>query len=352
MKKLIQKEEVVQKIYQFKMSIYKNFIQNSDGNFKSVFLLFIFLIILIIFFSFKLYYDINFLTREDFPHKEIAIKIEIGTSASNILQLLEKEKIIASSKTAFLYLNFFKDPKKIQAGEYFFRGEAETIKSVINRIVTGDLRLETKKILVYEGEANFEIGEEISKFLENFDENIFLDLAKDKEGYLFPDTYLVSPEIYTQDLLSLFEKNFQDKTFFLKKQAESLGKNWEEIIVKASLIEKEANGSDIEIKKEISGVIENRLAKNMHLQIDAVFSYIYQRHLPKIYFIHLEVDNPYNTYKYKGLPPSPIGNPGIDSIEAAIFPNETDNFFYLTGSDGKFYFAETGGEHFENLEKI
>jgi UPF0755 protein len=89
----------------------------------------------------------------------------------------------------------------------------------------------------------------------------------------------------------------------------------------------------------------------MLLQVDAVFSYIKKSHIYKTMNGHLEVDSPYNTYKYKGLPPTPISNPSIESIESALNPNKTDKVFYLTGLDGKFYYAKTYSKHLQNKSK-
>lgn len=89
----------------------------------------------------------------------------------------------------------------------------------------------------------------------------------------------------------------------------------------------------------------------MLLQVDAVFAYIYKEHLSRTLYSHLKVDSPYNVYKYKGLPPTPIGNPSVDSITAAMYPSQTTDLFYLTGKDGKFYYGKTGTQHNINKSK-
>jgi len=111
----------------------------------------------------------------------------------------------------------------------------------------------------------------------------------------------------------------------------------------ASILEKEARRS--ETRKAISGVLWNRIEIGMPLQVDAVFPYINGKNTFQLTYDDLEIDSPYNTYKYPGLPIGPIANPGLSSIQAAITPTESENLFYLSDYDGNTYFSQTFDQH-------
>ncbi len=160
------------------------------------------------------------------------------------------------------------------------------------------------------------------------------------EGYLFPDTYEfyvgADPVNAIDKLLSNFDKKLTDE---LLQVIEGSGYSLRDIIIIASMIEKEAYvGKDREL---ISSVIYNRLGIGMKLQIDATVLYALGVHKDIVTLEDLEVDSPYNTYKYEGLPLGPIANPGINSIKAALMPAQSDYFYYVLKSDGSHYFCQT-----------
>ena len=117
----------------------------------------------------------------------------------------------------------------------------------------------------------------------------------------------------------------------------------------ASLVEKEAR-TDAN-RRIVAGVLWNRLALGMPLQVDAVFGYIFDRDTYSPSFEDLKVDSPYNTYTHKGLPPGPISNPGLESIYAALYPTKTNYLYYLTGRDTLMHYAKTYAEHQANRRK-
>ena len=127
------------------------------------------------------------------------------------------------------------------------------------------------------------------------------------------------------------------------------GHSFSDIIIMASLIEREARRS--EDRRMVAGVLWNRIKKGMPLQVDAVFGYIYGRTTYSPSFDDLKIDSPYNTYKYAGLPAGPICNPGLDAIEAALHPAETKYLYYLTGRDGLMRYATTYALHKANIAK-
>lgn len=168
------------------------------------------------------------------------------------------------------------------------------------------------------------------------------------EGYLFPDTYEFYVGGSASTALGRMLSNFDAKmTPELEDKVAASGYSLREILTIASLIEKESDGTD---RAEIASVIYNRLnhtgETNHLLQIDAAQIYgLGERYTPPLTTAQLEIDTPYNTYIHSGLPPTPIANPGIASIEAALEPAQTDYYFYALGKDGLHHFSKTLAEH-------
>lgn len=170
------------------------------------------------------------------------------------------------------------------------------------------------------------------------------------EGYLFPDTYNFyvggRPELAFTSMLNNFENKVynNDDLSDLITVYQDAGYNLKSIITIASLIEKETDGAD---RDKIASVIYNRLTNaaetNYLLQIDAALVYAAGREITQADYTDL--DSPYNLYKYTGLPPTPIANPGIASISAALQPAQTNYYFYVLGADGKHIFNETLAQH-------
>ncbi len=172
---------------------------------------------------------------------------------------------------------------------------------------------------------------------------------KGREGYLFPDTYLFNKSYPLNVLIKMMTDNFEKKiTPELRQEIERQGKNLPEIIIATSLIEAEARTA--EDRKLVADIIWRRLANNMPLQLDSTVNYVTGEKKPAISLKEQDIDSPYNTYKYKGLPPGPINNPGLESIEAAIYPQKNNYWYFLTGKDGKMYYAKNLEEH--NLNKM
>lgn len=171
------------------------------------------------------------------------------------------------------------------------------------------------------------------------------------EGYLFPDTYeFYKPEDANRALnrlLSNFQKKLSERAEAFEA-AENRGYSVRDIVTIASLIEKETDGGD---QGKIASVIYNRLegpgdrrGTNGFLQINAALLYDLPDHTGPVTYADLEMDSPYNLYKNKGLPPSPIANPGAASIDAALSPEETDYYYYALGKDGKHRFFSDYGD--------
>ncbi|SDJ80312.1 endolytic transglycosylase MltG [Natronincola ferrireducens] len=181
------------------------------------------------------------------------------------------------------------------------------------------------------------------------------DTAKlfyEMEGYLYPDTYYFSERQGVVDVVSTLAKTMESIfTEEYRVRAEELNLSLHEVLTIASLIEREAYHD--EEKQRISGVIFNRLKKNMLLQIDATVIYGIgegREHINRVLFVHLEDPSPFNTYRVKGLPPGPIAAPSKTSIHAVLYPEDHDYLYYVLGEGGH-VFSKTYNEHLRNVAK-
>jgi UPF0755 protein len=150
-------------------------------------------------------------------------------------------------------------------------------------------------------------------------------------------------------VLNTLKKTFDQKIESLSDDILVSKHSLKEIIIMASLIEKEANGE--EDRNIVSGILWKRIDKGIPLQVDAPFLYILGKESSELTRSDLAINSPFNTYKYKGLPPSPIGNPGLASIKAAISPKESPYLYYLHDKEGIIHYAKTFTEHQNNIKK-
>jgi len=170
------------------------------------------------------------------------------------------------------------------------------------------------------------------------------------EGYLFPDTYNFGleddPMTVIRKMLNNFDNKFNQK---MRDRAEEQGKTIYEIVTVASILERELRTLDE--KKIGADIIYKRLALGMPLQMDSTVNYLTGKKASQVGLQDLEIDSPYNTYKYKGLPPGPISNPGLDSLLAALNPIESDYLYFLTDKEGRAHFSKTYAEHLEKKKR-
>jgi len=175
-----------------------------------------------------------------------------------------------------------------------------------------------------------------------------VDLTE-KEGYLFPDTYIFNKNYPLKTLIKMMTDNFEQKvTSEMRQEIQKQGKSLASIITVASLVEAEANTK--EDRPLVADIIWRRLAVGMPLQLDSTVNYVTGGKNPAISLKDQTIDSPYNTYKFKGLPPGPINNPGLEAIKATIYPVKNSYWYFLTGTDGKMYYAKNLEGH--NLNKI
>lgn len=275
-----------------------------------------------------------------------SVSIQEGSSAAAIAHELKVAHIVRSELLLYVLLTYSNDPRKIYAGTYVFDTPLSTY-AVAQKLAGGDIQVPTITLTIPEGIRINEIARIAERSLKKFNTEEFLKLSEDREGYLLPETYRVPPTFTARELFDLLTSTFEKNTSHFFVSSSTLQEK--EIVVLASILEREAN--DETSMRMVSGVLQNRLAIGMPLQADATMEYVLDKPLKELTPKDLTIDSPYNTYLNKGLPPTPIGNPGVLALDAAIHPKEHEYLFYITGNDGTFYFARTYPEHIQNISK-
>ncbi len=270
------------------------------------------------------------------------ISIEPGQTVSEIVETLEDNHIIRSPLVFKIATRLFGGDGEVQAGDYFFDRPLSAV-NVAWRLVRKDFGLEPLRITIPEGLTNQETAELLAARLERFSPDYFLVLADGREGYLFPDTYFFSPYARAWQVLTALEQNYRRQVSGLREAIDVSNYSEHEIITLASIIEREAR--EPEARRLISGILHRRLEADMPLQVDAVFPYFLGKNTFELTLDDLAVDSPYNTYRYRGLPPGPIANPGLDAIEAALNPTFSNYWFYLSDLSGNMHYAVDFEQH-------
>jgi UPF0755 protein len=301
--------------------------------------------------------------------KEMTVEIPIGSSVTGIANILEEHGIIKDARV-FKYFVKFKNESGFMAGSYKL-SPSMTLASIIESLKTGKIEQEVVfQITIPEGKQLKEIAKIIAEKSNHKEEDVFAklndrdfikalmnkypDILSEEilaetikyplEGYLFPATYpfyKVDTKIeeivmamldQTEKVISEYEGEMAERSYTPHK-----------LLTIASLIEEEAT-EKLE-RDQIASVFYNRLDTGMPLQTDPTVLYAQGEHKDKVLYKDLEIDDPYNTYKYQGLTPGPIANAGTVSIEAALHPAETDFLYFLATASGDVLFSKTLEEH-------
>lgn len=261
-----------------------------------------------------------------------------GSGASQIGSKLYREGLIKSPLAFKIYVQITGKAGKILAGEYRLAPNLSLFE-IANQLGKGPIEI---WVTIPEGLRREEVADRFSKSLgkdESFVQE-FLSLSDGEEGYLFPDTYLFPKIASASAIVGKMTRTFDSKT-------SSMNLTKDQVIL-ASLVERETKTAGE--RPIVAGILTNRLKIGMALQVDATIQYAKGSWGP-IGPADKKINSPYNTYRFPGLPPTPIANPGLSSLGAAANPADTDYLYYLHDSKGKIYYAKTLTEHDENIRK-
>lgn len=330
---------------------------------KNILILIVFLLLLIagfFYFRFQVYYS-----HGDYSTSKM-FKIEKGEGNKQIAEQLKKEGLIFGKIYFYYYIYSHKLVDKIMPGEYQLSGN-KTIPEIV-QIIT-DAEEKFVKITFPEGwtvkemaarlSANGLPGDEFLKITNNPDEfkkrynYLSIPELKTLEGYLFPDTYFFKKDISAENIVGRLLDTFDEKlNSQLRENIAGQNKSIREIVIMASIVEKEVQTP--EDMKIVAGIFYNRIKNNQRLESDAPLSYILDDNKDQHSGKDLELNSPYNTYRNLGLPPGPIANPGLNAIQAAIYPELSDYNYFLTAAvngEKKVIYSKTFEEHLANKKK-
>ena len=294
---------------------------------------------------------------------EVTVQVTDGMTADKIGQILEQKGLFPSATVFRVYAKIYGLENSLQAGDYVFTKDM-SIGKIVSMLSKGDTAYQ--KLTIPEGYTVEQIAQLLDKN-KIADGNVFKKLAKEyipfpfvapspvaaykAEGYLFPDTYRLPRKVTEKQLLEMLAGQFgQQFTPEMQARARDMGLSIRDVVILASLVEKEAaKEAD---RPVIAGVFLNRLKQSMPLQSCATIQYILGDPKAELSVQDTEIPSPYNNYLHQGLPPGPIANPGIASIQAVLHPAATDYLYFVADRDGFHHFSRTYEEHLAMIAKV
>ena len=285
--------------------------------------------------------------------KDVIITVRWGASFTEVAQKCRENQVVKSADDFRLTAKIFNKTLALKAGRFTLKQGMSNYEA-LKGLTEG--RQSFIQVTIPEGLTAQKIAGIVAKKMD-VDSAIFLSLVNDSafiagqnidspslQGYLYPETYFftfgLGEKQIIQTLLDMFHKQYSDS---LQQQAKRINFTDIQVLTLASIIEGEAM-IDSEMAA-ISSVYHNRLRKGMLLQADPTIQFIIPNGPRRLLFRDLEIDSPYNTYKYPGLPPGPISNPGIKAIRAALFPDETPYLYFVANGDGSHTFSTSLNQH-------
>jgi UPF0755 protein len=289
---------------------------------------------------------------------EVNFQVHAGDGLRVVTSDLSRDGIVPNNIYFILYLKLSGLSGTIQAGNYRL-SPAMTPLTVADILTKG--RVASKSITIPEGWTIDQIGSYLQnnnivtkeEFIEATKKNYSYDFLKGKpadvglEGFLFPDTYQVSVSVTADQIVKMMLDNFDKRvTTDMRAAAQGSGYSVYQVVTLASIVEREV--SKPEDRKVVAGIFLNRLNQGMKLQSDVTLEYALGVTKKTFTDEETQYPSPYNTYYVDGLPKGPICNPGLESINAVLYPQQTD-FLYFLSVDGTTYFAKTLAEHEQNV---
>lgn len=295
---------------------------------------------------------------------ERIVVVEKGETASSLAERLKREGTIRSMLAFRALFSFVYPTATIKAGEYRL-SERQTLLDTALLFMRGSPSNE-RSITIIEGWTIADIARHLEKegvvshaeFIRATQEDYAAQFSflssrtrvKTLEGYLFPDTYRIFKNGNADDIVIRMLENFDTHySSAMVTQTKVLKRDIHDIVTLASILEREVRGE--RDRRIVADLFYRRLAKGMPLQADSTINFSTGKRDAQARLVDLEIDSPYNTYKYKGLPPGPIGNPGLDALQAALSPIENPFWFFLTTPEEEVIYSKTFDEHVKNKLK-
>lgn len=297
------------------------------------------------------------------PEQAIYVRIEPGMTSSYIGRMLEERKIIGSRYSFWIASKLNGADSKFKTGVYRLYPGMEA-DEVMQLLVEG--RTSAVKFTIPEGynvnqiaarleEEGIAKADEIRKAAKEFAPYSYMkehpNAVYRAEGFLFPDTFELEEELSAKEILLMMARDFNTRlTPELRSRASEMNLSIYELVTLASLVEKEARYD--EDRPIIAQVFLKRLRVNMPLQSDTTIQYLLDAPKEDVTYADTEINSPYNTYQIYGLPPGPIASPGMDAIEAVLYPADTDYLYFVADRQGHNHYSKTYDEHLEIVERV
>lgn len=289
-----------------------------------------------------------------------------GQGVNEISANLYEQDLIKNKFIFETWLWLKKIETKMNAGTYTVKA-GTSVRQLSNLFLIGTKEKEQASFTILEGWNRNEIAKALDK--KNISGNDFLKLTESVgdwrehydfladapnnatlEGFIFPNTHYINKNTIATDIIEKTLVDFGKKlTSELRTEIKRQGKTIFEVVTLASIVEKEV--PVYADKKMIADIFLKRLDANIGLQSDATVNFVTGKSTPQATLDDLKNESPYNTYKWRGLPPGPISNPGIESIEAVIYPTSNSYYYFLTTSDGEVIYSKDYEEHLANKRK-
>lgn len=301
------------------------------------------------------------------------LTIEPGESLRQVLSELEDEGLVGNAGWRYVYMRFKQPDFTYQAGDYLIE-KGTSLEKALQQFQNGDVIDNSLKVTIPEGwtveqivtrlvEENFGEEETFKELLysthyyeQKQEQFTFLppltdDIKSPFEGFLFPDTYTFDEGVTEEEIVELMLAQTERIVDKLASENPQMTESLSQTFTLASIVEKETTVT--EERPRVAGVFYNRLEQGWKLEADSTVQYALEERKERLLYEDLEIDDPYNTYAYNGLPPGPIASPGLSSLEAVLAPEQNDFLFFVTKKDGSetHYFAKTFDEHKQNRAK-
>lgn len=319
----------------------------SPENKKPLYKKWFFVVMFVITIFLVMYMGYNISAPRDFISGTL-VTIPDGTSITRAGTLLVDAHIVRHGELLRGCYYLMSDTAQIQSGTYKF-DTRQNACAVAYRLVGGVYGTSRIKITIPEGSHNRDIARIVQSKIPNFNVDEFIARAKDKEGYLFPETYFFYEGLTPEVLINRMNVQYESIIEPLRESIKQSGYSESQIIIMASILEREAN--NITEAKIISGILWKRIKNGIALQVDAPFLYYLNKTSSQLTLTDLRTDSVWNTYTNRGLPPAPIGNPGRDMILAAINPSTSNYLYYLHDNNGGIHYGVTYADHLANKNK-
>lgn len=293
-------------------------------------------------------------------NKDIIVKIPNGSGVNTISNILYENELIKNKDIFKMYVKLSNKAPSIKAGTYSLN-QTYSNREILDLLVSGKIHHVGIKITIPEGSTSKEIVDILiknnigvkdkyeslianpSEFYDRF-EFLREDDITSLEGFLYPETYFIDEKATEKEVLTIMLSGFNSVyTDEVRTEVKKSNMTLQQVVNLASIVEKEAVKD--EDRPIIASVFYNRLDIGMPLQSDATIQYIFEERKKIVTYADLEINSPYNSYKNKGLPPTPISNPGIKSIKATLNPKDTKYLYFVAKMDGGNNYSETYDQH-------